>query len=396
MEREREDDILLSGCLSTINIIMSSSLRPQFNKLAQDLFLTFAPKKENEEDDVIMGTECLRMGLLAIYFGTNGVTRSNLDKKNFSKVFEFQSSSSSSTAAIVLLSRRDIGDAKQLFVTQVKEKCTRLFWYSCIPRYSINTEEKRMRFASKINKWIDIKSGGSMQSIMSYEDMNLYDTSQPMKLVIVTQFRGSWEHPFTDGTIKSTFYLSDSKTEVNMMNNTSSTYALVNIDMEKKLDATVVKFPYRDNFGAMVVIMPNDPADSNELFDIFQNLELENLFNSFESVDCNSQSMPKFSTTTKIPLNEGMALNDNLREFVAKTADFSNMFEGRILGDMISFSLLTTIENTEYGTEVIAKMEMDAFDGCLKGRNICLDKPFLYFIVDSENCIFSVGMFFGK
>ena len=403
MERERRRIYViecLPACQPAVNIIMSSFLRPRYNNLMSYLYSTFAPEKENDEDSVVMGTECLRMGLHAIYFGTNGDTRSVLDKKHFPEVYAFQpssssSSSSSSTAAVVLLSRQDIGDPKQLFVDQVKEKCTKLFLYSSIPRNIVDTEEKRIKYANTINDWIEMESRGNLQSIMSYEDVNLYVESRPMKLVIVTQFIGSWEHPFADGTEKSKFYLSDSETEVDMMNNTSCIDALVNIDMEKKLNATVVKFPYRDDFGAMVVIMPNEPADSNKLFDIFQNLELETLFNSFKSVECYSQSMPKFSTTTKIPLNKRMALCDDLREFVDDMADYSNIFEGRSHYQIIDFTLQTTIENTEYGTEVIAKLSMDTSDGCIPGRNICIDKPFLYFIVNSENYIFSVGMFFG-
>ena len=369
--------------------------RLHYNDLAKVLFGVFT---QEQDGDIIMGYDCLRMGLYALYCGTGGVTRTELDKKQFGKLFASQprsSSASAAAAAIALLSREDVKDIKQQFVTEIIDNCTQFFLHSRIVRDEVDTHEKRLSIANNVNKWFEMKSDGFIKCIVNAGIMDMYKRGA-MSMVILSQFLGIWEYPFVDGMMKSMFFQSGSMIEVDMMTNTTNEYTLVNCIMEKKLEATIVKFPYANEFGAFIAVMPDKPADKDKLSTLLQCLELETLFDSFEKVSCCSQSMPKFNTETQITLNEGMGRVESLKVLTSETVDFSNMFEGGIPHDYMTFKLKSTIENTEYGTKVIARMDVDVFDGMLEGRNICLNKPFLYFIVNPENYIFAMGMFLGE
>ena len=368
------------------------AFRILYNDLSKHLFDVFT---RDLDGDVIFGNQCFLMGLRALYHGTSGDTRTELECKPFRELFAMQTTHHPpTTEAIALLSRGDVGDIQSAFVTNIIDNCTKHFLHSRIISDEVDTQEKRLRMAKNVNAWFEEHSDGLINGIVNAGGVSMKNGA--MSMVIMSIFKAMWETPFTDGTMKSTFFQSNSTVEIDMMLNTTDEFAYVNTIMEKKLKATIVKFPYYNNFGSLIAIMPNEPADKDQLSTILQQVELDTLFQSFTEVECCGQSMPRFVTETQIVLNEGMSRVEGLKHLTRLGADFSNMFEGGIPHECMSFKLKTTIENTEYGTEVVSKMEVDAFDGVLKGRNICLNKPFLYFIVNTDSFIYSIGMFLGE
>lgn len=360
------------------------------NQLALNLFLLFTG--QHAEEDLIMGTECLKIGLRTIYNGTGGGTRTQLNRKQFTAKFASHPSLVPPPSSIFFLLRDDSGEIKQQYRRRFIEKYTRSFWYPNIP--CMKTD--RIKAVSIINRWVEKETNGHIQRIAYDDTVNLYKRGI-MTMVITSQFSGSWEYPFIDITKKVSFHRSSSSTvDIDMMFNTFDEYALVNLRLEEMYKATVVKFPYVNKLGAMVIIMPIVPANKSIFSSILQRLQLEELFSCFEKVRCSSQSIPKFNTETKINLNEAMGLHDTLKELIAEKVDFSNILDGSNPIKRINFQLLTTFTNTECGPDVVSRMEMDLIvDNVNKERIICLDRPFLYFIVSPENYIFSIGIFAG-
>ena len=372
----------------------------QYNNLCRKLFQIYAPESQNK--NVVIGMDAIIKGFLALYHGTGGTTRQRLDSRKFKEKYSSTQSSSSTTTAICLLSRsKDMdGSLNEQFETAVKRDCTEYFLHSAITEDDNKYPERRINLMNRINSWFKNKTRNEIDQIVNDETVQLFG-SGPVTMCVQSVFKGTWENSFTDEIRQEEFFLPGSKTcSVQMMiNNRTDTVSVS--DLEKEHKATIVQFPYMNPCGSFVAIMPNEPSTPESLLQLLSTLNLTDLFMSFEEEKCEIQCVPKFTCETELILanpqdgpDDGLGGIEDLKDFKDE-ANFSNMFPGGIPhSDSVSIQVKTTIDNHELGTRVKTDCLVQYTDGEYEDPiKIVLNKPFLYFILNNENYIRTIGMF---
>ena len=374
---------------------LTMAYRQQYNQLAREIFETYGCDGTTGNNFVI-GTDCTILGFLAYYHATDGLSRQALDAKQFRQLYSKpkEMKKDSCATAISLLSRNDMGLINEQFEKDVKETCTENFLHTRVE----NSQEEYLRMlAGHINEWFRNKTDNLIDDLVSVEDLDLYHRG-PTTMTARTIFNGKWKFPFSEilTTPEDFFLPKDSTRKVHMMSDYSRHTVLIShLD-----DAIAVKIPYSDTDGGwFIAIMPQKPAEKEDLISLVQKADLENLWDSFVPKVCYSLNMPKFSTTTDLVLDDGtgeqISRIEALEDF-AVGVDLSNMFHRKKTGNM-AYRLHTTITNDEEGSRVEATFRGDDHDGgpAKNSIRVHLDKPFAYIITDAENYIRSMGIFSG-
>ena len=249
----------------------------------------------------------------------------------------------------------------------------------------------------RIDDWFRNRTDNLIHDLVSVENLGLYGRGATT-MIARTIFNGKWKFPFSEimTTLEDFFLPKDSTRKVHMMKDYSrDTVLITHLD-----DAIAVKIPYSDTDGGwFIAIMPQEPAEKQDLISLLHNTDLESLWDSFVPKDCFSLNMPKFSTTTDLVLDDGTGQQisriEALKDF-ASGVDLSNMFHRTKIGNMV-YRLHTTITNDEEGSRVEATFVGDDYDGgpAKNSIRVHLNKPFAYIITNAEHYIRSMGIFSG-
>ena len=352
-----------------------------------------------------MGMDSVFKGFLALYYGTAEKTRDALDHGEFiDKYFMYSDDSSSTTTAISLLSRSGhVGKIRDQFRNHVRNLCSEHFLHTIITPEDTSNQFMRAALAHSINLEFNDMTDEKIDQMETSESVNLFDIG-PASMHVRSVFKGEWRTYFDLDTLSDVPFIlpgSQEKTEVQMMNTTRLTQALVS-NMEQELKATIVKMSYTENSGSFIAIMPDQPSNKEELLALLSKIDLSKLLDSFYIVECNKLQMPKFTTETDLTLDEagsgpgeGLGRIEDLKEFKGATADYSNMFEGGFPdGKLMSIRVKTTIDNHQTGTDVISDFAFVAYDYSVENaRQIVLNKPMLYLIVSPNGYVKTLGTF---
>lgn len=239
--------------------------------------------------------------------------------------------------------------------------------------YKLPFDEKAL---NSINNWVDKHTDGMIDKII--DDI---DASTIMYLINALVFDAEWETPYkedkiSDGTFTS---ISGEQQNATMMTSSESQY----LDDGK---ATGFIKDYANGNYRFVALLPNEGVD---IYDYINGLAYEGILDTLNNAQTDSvmATMPKFSYSYELSLNNTLIKLGMTSAFDENAADFSNMAEcssGNIyIGDVLH---KTFISVDEKGTKAgaVSKVEMAKNSMLEPGFIVNLDRPFVYMVVDGE------------
>jgi len=236
-----------------------------------------------------------------------------------------------------------------------------------------------------LNSWIDKSTNHMIDTLFEKED-EPFDTNTVMVLMNAIYFNGDWTTPFNpDRTYDTQFNGKTKEVDIKMMVSTEPVMG------HKADDYISVSLPYGDDkrFQMVAVI----PDDIETFVDSLTDESLNTLLNTFAEQGEPSVQIPIFEMEQKVKLNDAL-IALGIEQAFSGTADFSGMSEEEIYIDEVLHKARIKVD--EEGTEAAAatSVEMKLRGVTPENRfEFIADKPFLFFIVDTEN---DMVLFTGK
>lgn len=247
--------------------------------------------------------------------------------------------------------------------------------------YTVNFRDAAT--VGKINSWVDEHTDGMIKKIV--EDL---DPATLMVLMNALVFDAKWADPYEDIFCYDRTFTSYNGVKKSVPTLNSSEYMYLTIN-----DATGFAKNYEGGDYKFVALLPDAGVD---VYDFVNSLNGETLMKALNNVSYERviTSMPKFKYDYDITLNEALG-SLGLKDAFTDHADFTEMIEGG--GIKISKVIHKThIEVDNAGTKAAAVtaviMEATSAGPIGQPKSVIIDRPFVYFIVDSE---YNLPVFMG-
>lgn len=231
---------------------------------------------------------------------------------------------------------------------------------------------------SDVNAWVGDKTHGMIPSMIS----EIPDQAQ-LLLINALAFEGAWEEPFDSESIEPDVFTCEGGTEqdVEMMRSTESTF------LENDL-ATGFAKPYEDYGYAFVGLLPKEGVSVGELVGSLDGAMLRELLTPVYGTRAEI-GLPRFTATYESDLSGALAGLGMADAFDPERADFSRVGSSEA-GPLYIGEVLhkTYVDVNEEGTRAAAATVValesgsSAPGGPTETREVILDRPFVYLIVD--------------
>lgn len=225
-----------------------------------------------------------------------------------------------------------------------------------------------------VNSWVKKNTDGMIPKIIEKADRYAV-----MMLVNAIAFDAKWETPYKRSDIEKLEFTSysGSKKKTDFMCSTENVYLK---------DGGAVGFmkPYKNGRFAFAALLPDENTGIDDYVASLSGDKLMKIFSSAKRGNEVNVKMPKFRaeySTQLIDTLKKMGVKD---AFDSKTADFSSLIENR---DAYIATVVhkTFIEVDENGTRAAASTLVGADTmSLMEPYSVCLDRPFVYMIVDTE------------
>lgn len=232
----------------------------------------------------------------------------------------------------------------------------------------------------EINAWVDENTDGYIKEILN-------DISEDAVMILVNAlaFNAKWENAYADSDIKDgTFTMEDGATQAAyFMNSEESLY------LEDEKATGFIKY-YADKKYAFVALLPNEGVSVNEYILGLNGAHLQQMVENPTEVKVYA-SIPQFEVDYQVGMNDifkSMGVN---AAFDFNTADFTNLGEYEDKNVFISEIMHKTYlevnqDGTEGGASTTVIMEaVGMAPNQEESKIVCLDRQFLYMIIDCEN-----------
>ena len=222
-----------------------------------------------------------------------------------------------------------------------------------------------------INSWVASRTEGMIPKLM---DRLSPDTE--MILLNALAFDALWRVPYTDALVRTRDFRNASGKTVQaaMMHSTESSY------LEGKGATGFLKY-YADARYAFAAVLPDKGVSPADYLASLTASDLDRLLSSPVSEPV-SAVLPQFSYSYEEHLPEALQRMGMTQAF-SGSADFSGMLPGAFISDVLH---KTFIEVTQAGTRAAAVTAVEMTKGAAPAaqKEVVLDRPFLYMIVDTE------------
>lgn len=236
-----------------------------------------------------------------------------------------------------------------------------------------------------INSWVSENTDGMIDSIIQEIPDNAI-----MYLINAVSFDAEWDEIYletkvnegeffnADGTISKIEFMTSEESQV--------------IVLEKGVG--FIK-PYKNDEYSFIGILPNDGVSIQELVEELTSKDLNSIVNgaNFEDVDV---VLPKFKVEYSTELSNLLANMGMVQAFESNNADFSDMATGDgniYIGNVLHKTFINVDEKgTQAGAVTAVEMLMKMAMPMMK-REIRLDSPFIYLIVDNRQ---NIPIFLGN
>lgn len=229
--------------------------------------------------------------------------------------------------------------------------------------------------AKDINKWVDYNTDGGIPELIKEVGSNTI-----MTLINTVLFDADWESPFdVNKSFDSDFNNSDgTKTCTKMMNSDNERYIY---------DDNTKGFSKEYSNGyEFVALLPDDGISIEEYLESLTAEKFSSLFEK-NTAETAHVTIPAFKNSSELTLNKSLHTMGMKTAFDGEAADFSRIGKsqnGNIYIDSVMQNTEITVD--ELGTKASAATKVDMADGAtLIENSVICDRPFIYFIIDSES-----------
>ena len=275
-------------------------------------------------------------------------------------------------------------------------------WFTDDPRFTVNrdflqtnadfygADVYRAPFSdpqtlADINGWVKEKTDGMIPTILDE-----IPAAAVMYLINALAFEAKWASPYQEGSVISgEFTCADGSTRtVDFMHSEEGLY------LENETLMGFLK-PYKDGKYAFAALLPKNGAKPEDCLGSLDGAALQKLLAEPQSGTVIA-SLPKFETAYSAELSEMLASMGMVLPFDSRGADFSGLGSSNVGNIFISRVLHKTfLSVAEDGTRAGAATAVEASDECYIEplAQVCLDRPFLYMLVDLETGLpFFIGV----
>ncbi len=261
--------------------------------------------------------------------------------------------------------------------------------YANTLKEDMNAEAHTLPFdnkaVEKINYWVDENTDGMIPKLI--DDI---DSLTAMYLINAMTFEGEWEEVYEDYQIKEDRFFTNAageEEEARMLRETGSYY------LENEDATGFIKY-YEGREYAFVAMLPKEEG---AIEDFVNKMTAEDYTTFYQSLTTEYDvitELPCFTYSYDTLMNDALADMGMPTAFTEGTADFSPMVTDESVNLYISKVIHKTyIELDENGTKAAAvtavemKTESAALEDVKEVKEVILDRPFVYAIVDVETGI---------
>ncbi|KAF7651141.1 hypothetical protein LDENG_00115660 [Lucifuga dentata] len=232
---------------------------------------------------------------------------------------------------------------------------------------------------AEINGWVEEQTENKIKELLKPGSVS---TTTMLALVNAIYFKGHWMSRFRkENTKKMPFRVNQNETRsVQMM------YQMKKLPYNyiPELGLQILELPYLQEELSMLILLPEESADSDPLLKLEKELTQEKLdeWTNRDNMDVHSEvivHLPKFKLEEDYELNEPLAKMGMKDVFCAAKADLSGMNgEGGLFLSTVAHKAF--VEVNEEGTEAAAATAGIATWCMLREEHFNADHPFLFFI----------------
>ena len=227
-----------------------------------------------------------------------------------------------------------------------------------------------------INKWVYNNTDEMIESII-----NELSPNSLMVLVNAVSFNAEWENKYNDDNVKNISFTSYTGETHSVKGMYGSEYAYLEDE-----DTTGFIKKYKDGYS-FVALLPNEGVSIDDYINSLTGEKFTNLIDNCKPT-LTYTMIPKFKYEYKLKLNNALCNMGVKDMFNPTTADFGELVEydyGNVyVGEVLH---KTFIEMGEQGTRAVAVtavVEKDAAMMPEDTKEVYLDRPFVYVIMDDE------------
>lgn len=234
---------------------------------------------------------------------------------------------------------------------------------------------------NKINDWCSKKTDKMIPEIL-----NQIDCNAAVYLINALSFDAKWEEPYEEYQIKEDIFHNEDGTEknVNFLHDTLGVYYEID-------NACGFHKYYEGGEYAFLAILPDEEVGLENFLKDFDADSYRSFMESATGQYDVYTKLPKFTNDYSVNLNEQLQMLGITDAFTPGVADFSGIID-KNQNDLFIDKVIhkTHIEVDENGTKAAAITLIEMNDACTSAayepeyREVYLDRPFLYMIVDME------------
>lgn len=241
-----------------------------------------------------------------------------------------------------------------------------------------------------INNWVENETDGMIPELV-----DKLTPESMMVLINAIGFDAKWANPYAEYQVRDGIFTSvtGEKQEVEMLHGDGGKY----FEFDNAVGISKAYAGYGYHF---VAILPDEGMTVSEWITEMDSEEvLSSLNNPVKNYDILATTIPKFRYETSLKLAETLAAMGMPSAFDDITADFSNMATYTVNGTEYPLYISevlhkTCIDLNETGTRAAAATSVEMAAGASANpvvREVILDRPFVYMIVDDENIPLFMG-----
>lgn len=230
--------------------------------------------------------------------------------------------------------------------------------------------------ADEINAWVKQNTDGTIPEILDEvpEEAVMY-------LVNALSFEAEWPAPYEEHQVQDGSFTTAAGEESTV----SFLHGREDMLLETEKAVGFLK-PYKDSRYAFGVLLPNEGLSLEELLQSLDGRLLKQLISAPVRGDAILTAIPKFETEHTAELSEILSAMGMPGAFTKEQADFSRMADPEhelFLSRVLHRTFLSLGEQgTRAGAATAVEVKMECAP--METREVILDRPFLYFIVDQE------------
>lgn len=238
----------------------------------------------------------------------------------------------------------------------------------------------------EINKWVKQKTDSMIPEILDE-----IPTDAVMYLINALAFEAEWHKIYEKGQVHDGKFTKEdgTKQKAEFMYGTEVTY------LEDEKASGFMKY-YKGGKYAFVAMLPNEGVTVSEYVSSLDGKKLNSMLANpgYTTV---FTAMPKFETEYSVEMDEVLKGMGMISAFSADNADFTALgtsTRGNIYINRVLHKTYISVgeKGTRAGAATVVEMNDEAGMEMLEPKEIYLDRPFVYMLIDTENNIpFFIG-----